>query len=126
MKNRAKCKLCNSIIESFHKNDYVTCACGEISVDGGQDYFKVRANDYNNFLRVDDEGNEIVVTVKEKKEDEASLVQKKPSKKELLEMIDEMIKSFERLPQHALLTPINHSDFISLLMLLASIFRAED
>ena len=55
MKNRAKCKLCNSIIESFHRHDYVTCACGEIAVDGGLDYFKVIARDYANFLRIDDE-----------------------------------------------------------------------
>lgn len=62
---RAKCKLCNDIIESKHRHDYVTCSCGEISVDGGQDYFRARFNNPENFLCVDDEGNEIIPKHKE-------------------------------------------------------------
>jgi len=40
IRNRAKCKLCGDIIESKYRHDFVTCKCGAISVDGGQDYFR--------------------------------------------------------------------------------------
>jgi predicted DNA-binding WGR domain protein len=60
MRNKAKCKLCGSIIESCHPTDYVVCKCGEIELNGG-DAMLVRANDFNNLLRVDDLGNEITV-----------------------------------------------------------------
>jgi len=40
MRNIAKCLLCGDIIESKYTHDYVTCKCGNLSVDGGQDYFK--------------------------------------------------------------------------------------
>lgn len=33
--NRAKCLLCNDIITSKHSHDYVTCKCGNLSIDGG-------------------------------------------------------------------------------------------
>lgn len=119
MKNRAKCKLCQSIIESFHKYDYVECKCGEIAVDGG-DSLKCMANDFNNFVRVDEEGNEIVVTVKPKEE-----ITHVPTKIEMLDMLDQMIKSIEALPQQAMITPITHYDFVSALLLLSSILRED-
>jgi hypothetical protein len=49
----------------------------------------------------------------------------KITRKELLEMLDEIIKRFEDLPQHAMITPITHSDFCSLLLLLSAIFRSD-
>ena len=61
MKNRAKCTLCNSIIESFHPTDHVICKCGEIELNGG-DAMYAKANDFKNFVRVDDRGNEVVVS----------------------------------------------------------------
>jgi hypothetical protein len=126
MKNRAKCKKCNSIIESFHSHDYVSCACGEISVDGGQDYFKCSAVEFTNFLRIDDEGNEIVVTVKEKEDNqEPAEYPTKLSKKDLIKMLDDMVVNIENLPQEAMLSPINNYDFCSLLILLSSIFKEE-
>lgn len=126
MRNRAKCKLCNSIIESFHRHDYVTCQCGEISVDGGLDYFRCRAGDWSNFLRVDDEGNEIVPVIKDKEElvpinEEA----KKPNRDELIDMLEEMMKGYERLPEHAMLSPVTHADLVSVLLLLLSILRSD-
>lgn len=38
--NRARCKLCGDIIESTHRHDFVTCSCGNVSVDGGHDYIR--------------------------------------------------------------------------------------
>lgn len=40
IKNAVKCLVCGDIIESKHRHDYVTCGCGNVSVDGGTDYLK--------------------------------------------------------------------------------------
>lgn len=124
MKNRAKCKLCNDIIESFHRHDYVTCKCGKIAIDGGPEYYKASAKDFKNFLRVDDEGNEIEITFQEKNDElvkaEEPIV--KPTKKELLRTLEEMVKTFNDLPQEAMMAPINHYDFSSLLSVLLVLF----
>lgn len=39
-RNRAKCLVCGDVIESKHRHDFVTCSCGNLSVDGGKDYLK--------------------------------------------------------------------------------------
>lgn len=39
-RNRVRCKRCDTVIESKHRHDFVTCKCGDISVDGGQSYSK--------------------------------------------------------------------------------------
>jgi hypothetical protein len=49
LRNRARCKLCNDIIESLHRHDYQTCSCGEIMVDGGRDYLRGGAKKMENF-----------------------------------------------------------------------------
>ena len=53
-RNIAKCRLCGDVIESKHVHDYVTCKCGEISVDGGHDYCKRSARDLKNVIELDD------------------------------------------------------------------------
>lgn len=125
MRNRAKCKLCNDILESFHQHDYVTCKCGEISVDGGQNYFKASAGDWKNFLRVDDEGNEILVKVVEETKEEVPFIEEAPlpDKQDKLKMLDEMIKNIENLPQQAMILPVNHYDLLSALLLISSILK---
>lgn len=40
IENKAKCLLCGDVIESVNRHDYVTCSCGNISVDGGKDYLR--------------------------------------------------------------------------------------
>lgn len=51
IKNIAKCLLCGDIIESKHRHDYVTCKCGNLSVDGGKDYCKRSvAGDQNSYV----------------------------------------------------------------------------
>lgn len=129
MRNRAKCLLCNSVIESFHRHDYVTCKCGEIAIDGGLDYLRASAHNFDNFLRVDDEDHEIKVNYKDDKEGQDSKVNKeenthKPSKEELYRMLEDMIKSYEQLPSQAMLAPVTHSDQLSLLMLVSSLFKS--
>ena len=127
MKNRAKCKLCSDVIESFHDLDFVQCKCGEITVYAGNS-LRCSANNWNNFLRVDDQGSEIVVTIKEMSSDVKPLDMppSKPDKKELLGMLNDMIKNIENLPQHAALAPITHYDFASLILLISEIFKVLD
>jgi hypothetical protein len=50
----------------------------------------------------------------------------KPTKKELIEMLDEMNASIERLPSYAMSSPISNIDLSALLILLSAIFKSED
>lgn len=127
MRNRAKCKLCNTIIESLYKHDLVNCKCGEIFVDGGQDYFRCGFGDPSNFLRVDDEGNEIVITFKDDIEEKNTETQHnnttKPSLKDLLGYLDHTIKFYDDLPVHAKMGYATNYDLLSALLLLSSILK---
>lgn len=114
MRNRAKCKACESIIESLAHNDEVTCKCGQISVSGG-DKFGCSALNWDNFLRVDDLGNVIVPEIKTKAP---------PTREELLSELDSLIERIQDMPQQAMHVAINHYDFVSLLILLSLIFRS--
>lgn len=126
MRNRAKCRKCESIIESFHEGDYISCNCNEISVSGGYKNY-CSALDWSNFIRVDDLGNEIVPKIVQKEETESieNIKKNKVTKREMISILDDMIKSIENLPSHAMNSPITHSDFASLLILLSSILRCE-
>lgn len=121
MRNRAKCKLCNDIIESLSRTNYVSCRCGEIAVDGGTEYYRVAYHNAENFLRVDDEGNEITVKIEEKNPAPVE----KPNKEELIAMLEEMAKNIENLPPHAMSAAISHYDLWSVLTLLTAILRAD-
>lgn len=116
MRNRAKCKACESIIESKAANDEMVCKCGQISVSGG-DRLGCSALNWSNFLRVDDEGNVIVPKIQDAP---------KPTKKDFLDALDELIEKIEAMPPNGMVTAINHYDFVSVLILFSSIFRSED
>ncbi len=115
MRNRAKCKACDSVIESLQLRDEVSCKCGQISVSGGSNMGCAAIN-WGNFLRVDDENNVIVPEIKDKAP---------PSREDFISALEEMIKRIEEMPQQAMCVAINHYDFVSLLILLSSIFRSE-
>ena len=55
--NRVRCKLCGDLLHSTHRHDYVTCSCGAVSVDGGDDYCKL-SGDIANMIGVADDGTE--------------------------------------------------------------------
>ena len=40
IQNAVQCISCGDFIVSKHRHDFVTCTCGTISVDGGQDYLR--------------------------------------------------------------------------------------
>jgi len=50
IKNSAQCRLCGDIITSKHVHDYERCKCGEISVDGGNEYLRRSAKDLHNLI----------------------------------------------------------------------------
>lgn len=47
VQNAVNCLSCGDLIVSKHRHDYVTCTCGAVSADGGQDYLR-RAGDFAN------------------------------------------------------------------------------
>ena len=40
-KNRWKCLHCNDIIESKHQHHFISCKCGQTSIDGGTSYIRL-------------------------------------------------------------------------------------
>lgn len=122
MRNRAKCKKCQFILESFTIQDYVECSCGEISIWGGNQFLHCSAKNWDNFLRVDDKDQEIQVVFQEKELESNS----KPNKKELLDMLKSMIESYEKLPKEAIHSFVTASELLSLMLLLQAIFLSED
>ena len=42
--SKALCILCDDVIESKHRHDFVVCKCGKSFLDGGDDY--TRAGGY--------------------------------------------------------------------------------
>ena len=40
IQNAVSCLNCGDFIFSSHRHDFVTCTCGSISVDGGQEYLR--------------------------------------------------------------------------------------
>jgi hypothetical protein len=126
MKNRAKCKKCNDIIESFHPTDYVTCSCGAIALDGG-DAMYCFALAWDDFVRVDDKGNEIITKIVDDKMPSdttlSDVIQPTNKREQILADIEQLIKIIEGLPTHALDSPITHRDYLSLLGLISSVIR---
>lgn len=131
MRNRAKCKLCEDIIESKHLHDYVTCKCGEIAVDGGQEYFRCGIQtSWKNFLRIEEDGTIKEVTYVEPEEPKetveaeaneyvAPVLSRAEKIQELERFFDHIV--FESLPDHAKFSFVTQAQFQSLGLLLVSI-----
>ncbi len=126
MRNRAKCRLCNEIIESFHRGDYVSCKCDEIAVSGGNEKLEVFAKNWANFMRVDDEGNEIIIAVEEKKDEANKDLPVAPTltKDDYIKMLEEFCQNIDDLPQDAKFSSVTHVDLVSVLRILVDIFRS--
>lgn len=120
MRNKAKCKLCECVIESLSTHDYISCKCGHISVQGG----KRIAGEWINFISIHDDDSEHPIEVREK-EPIIEIPKHKPTREELLAMLQAMYDSIEKLPPHAMTQPISHYDFASLILLLSSILRED-
>lgn len=115
MRNRAKCKLCSTIIESLHRYDYVSCKCNEISISGGVDKLECAAKDFSNFIRIDEDGKEVPVKVVEKPNEEKELPVEndKPielTREQKVDLVDAMIKYYDDLPAHAMMSSPSQYD----------------
>jgi hypothetical protein len=51
IQNAVSCLACGDFIVSKHRHDFVTCTCGAVSVDGGQEYLR-RVGDFINAIDV--------------------------------------------------------------------------
>lgn len=51
-------------------------------------------------------------------------MEKKPTKEDLIEMLDEMIKTYEGLPERAMMTAINHYDLLSFMYLVSAVVKS--
>jgi predicted RNA-binding Zn-ribbon protein involved in translation (DUF1610 family) len=51
VQNAAVCLSCGDKIVSKHRHDFVTCTCGAVSVDGGQEYLR-RVGDFGNAMDI--------------------------------------------------------------------------
>lgn len=40
MGQKIKCRECNDVIESTSRHDFKYCTCGNVFVDGGEDYLR--------------------------------------------------------------------------------------
>lgn len=79
-------------------------------------------------MRVDDQGNEIMVKVAEEKEHPQPTQEPDPivlTRKDKVDMLDRMIESWEKLPPQALAGPVSGSDLCSLMLLLSSILKSD-
>lgn len=126
MRNRAKCKLCSSVIESFHRFDLVSCKCGEISISGGLDFLECFAKDFSNFLRIDEEGKEVKVKLIDKPKviEEVPVDQEEQpqlSKEDKIKMVDAMLKYYDDLPKHALLSPPTQYDIKAVFLMIKQV-----
>ena len=108
----------------MHHVDLQLCNCGEISVDGGP-AMRCAAKNWDNFLRVDDEGNEIVVTVLNGSDvkKEIQIENSRPTKKDLLEMLDATANHLEKLPPDILYSNATNADILQLIMLISALFK---
>lgn len=117
MRNRAKCKLCDDIIESLALTDLQMCKCGEIGVEGGSQLFRTYAKNYDNFLRVKDDDTVIKVTVQKKEE-------KQPlTKEEKIQEIEYFIEKLEDLSPEALSAHATNYDILAIAYLLKLIIK---
>ena len=57
LRNAARCRKCDTIVESRHVHDFRACKCRAIFVDGGLEYLRAGGNpeDFESLLEVDDE-----------------------------------------------------------------------
>ena len=81
------------------------------------------AKNYANFIRIDDEGNEIIVKVIEKIEDE---MPKKLTRKDYISSLEEAINHLSSLPDSARFASVNQYEMEAYLKLLLLIFQTVD
>jgi len=129
MRNRAKCKLCSDIIESKYAGHVDTCKCGSISVFNGAGMDMVPFASPH-FLRVDDVGNEVVVSYKEKRAEgegyeEANNPNEPRSRTDLIKDFENAIEYIDKAPNHEQLSFVTNAALCHYLKALVNILKRE-
>lgn len=129
MRNRAKCKLCLSVIESFLPDEIVYCKCGEIAVCDGA-AMRMWPIGSPNFLRVDEIGNEVVVSYKEKgaegHDNEGEHKPNEPrSKADLIKDFENAIEYIDKSPDHEKYSPVTNIALCHYLKALVNILKRD-
>ena len=52
IQNAVVCTKCGDTLISSHRHDYISCSCGNITIDGGVDYFKEIINDTTSYINL--------------------------------------------------------------------------
>ena len=123
MRNRAKCRLCKSELESVALMDYMECTCGEIGISGGVDKLNCFAKDFTNFIRLDDEGKEVEVKVIDKAQDKEEVpvteeIKQEMTREDKIKLVNAMLDYYENLPQHAMLSAPTQYDLKAVYVLI--------
>jgi hypothetical protein len=132
MRNRAKCKLCLDIIESKDVHEYVSCSCKQISIDGGDEYLRCSARDWNNFIRITDDGSEIPVKFedsnnqKDSKQTKENVENQRMSRSELMNHLADHIRHSESLPPHVRQSFCTYMDLEAITSILYAILKETD
>lgn len=125
-RNRIRCLDCGSEVESVARNDLQMCDCGSCGVDGGTDYYKLLYKDIKKIRRIADDDSEIEIREQgEVMEVENEMPSEKRTKEELLKSLDLVIETFKSLPQNAMMAPMTHYDYYSLLILMRDLFAEQ-
>lgn len=132
MINRAKCKLCNKVIESHLPDEVVYCTCGTIGVmDGLAMRTYCKDNRYSEyFVRVDDLGNEIAVQYHDNphniEEQESSKEPGKgPARDQLIERLEANINNILERPAHVLQSFVQTEHFLDFMIDILNILKKE-
>ena len=93
---------------------------------GGPDLMECASKDWKNFIRVDDQGNEVIPKIVEKEIELAGVEPPRMTYKEKVDMLVAMVNNLESLPPHVMSQPINHYDFYSYFLVLSNILSSSD
>lgn len=75
------------------------------------------AKDFANLIRIDDSGEEVIPKIIQEAAGQDDDQKDTPSKEEILDMMLQMIKSFDNLPSHAMMSPVTNTDLKNVLLL---------
>jgi len=99
------------------------CKCGNCGVEGGTEAYKLIWEDLSKIVRLEDDNTE--TPIKGDAEPAPAMPPVKPSRKEIMDTIGMSIKAFENLPPNAMMAPVTHYDFLSLLITMHALFAEE-
>ena len=127
MRNRARCRLCQEVIESKVMNEWITCKCEEITINGGTELFAAKAKHIENFLRIDDDGNIIVPpvtnnSIPDQKELDITPTQ---SRKDLLDGLKDIVRTYDNMPPHAMHSFVTNVELQTFMLYVIGIFESE-